>query len=711
MPTDTPLLMKLVSPFEDQLRFRSMSASEELGRPFEFVIEAVSEDATLDPYEILGELITVELELADESMRHFNGHVTDFGLLGEVGSSSVYHYQLVVRPWLWMLTRTSDCRIFQTQSIPDILKEVFAAYDVAVFDDQLTGTYSPWEYCVQYRETDFNFVSRLMEQEGIYYYFEHEEGQHTLVLVDSPSAHVATPGFESFTYTPSHGSMVDTEAIDHWVFSRGIQPGTFALTDFDFKRPQLNLEGKYLQSRAHTGADGKYFDYPGEYITPDDARRYSRTRLEELQARHETISGSGNVRALAVGSLFQLSDHPRDDQNGADCLVVSTRIHLQAAAGESGDQATSPSVHCSFSAMPGSAPFRAARLTPKPFVQGPQTAIVVGPSGEEIHTDEHGRVKVHFHWDRLGKKDENSSCWVRVATPWAGAARGWVSVPRMGDEVVVDFLEGDPDCPLITGSVYNGAQKPPWALPANKTQSGILTRSSLKGAANSNSNTLRFEDKKGSEQLFLHAEKNQDIEVENDETHWVGHDRTKTIDHDETVHVKHDRTETVDNNETITIGVNRTESVGKNETISIGVNRTEDVGSNESISIGANRSENVGANETIDIGKDRAETVGQNETVSIGKNREHTIGKDDKLEISDNRTTQIGKDDKIQIGKKLYIEAGDEITIVTGSASISMKKDGTIQIKGKDITIIGSGKIGIKASSDMTLKGSKIAEN
>ena len=417
------------------------------------------------------------------------------------------------------------------------------------------------------------------------------------------------------------------------------------------------------------------------------------------------------MRALAVGSLFQLTDHPRDDQNEVDCLVVSTRIHLQAAAGESGDQATAPSVHCSFTAMPAAAPFRAARLTPKPFVQGPQTAIVVGPSGEEIHTDEHGRVKVHFHWDRLGKKDENSSCWVRVATPWAGAARGWVSVPRMGDEVVVDFLEGDPDCPLITGSVYNGAQKPPWALPANKTQSGILTRSSMKGAANANANTLRFEDKKGSEQLFLHAEKNQDIEVENDETHWVGHDRSKTIDHDETVHVKHDRTETVDNNETITIGVNRTESVGKNESISIGVNRTEDVGSNESISIGKNRSESVGENESIDIGKDRAETVGQNETVSIGKNREHTIGKDDKLEVADNRTTQIGKDDKIQIGKKLYIEAGDEITIVTGDASISMKKDGTIQIKGKDITIIGSGKIGIKASSDMTLKGSKIAEN
>ncbi|CAN5907505.1 type VI secretion system spike protein VgrG1b [soil metagenome] len=655
MPTDTPLLMKLVSPFEDGLRFRSMSASEELGRPFEFAIEAVSEDATLDPYEILGKLVTVELELADESLRYFNGHVTDFGLLGEVGSSSVYHYQLVVRPWLWMLTRSSDCRIFQTKSIPDILKEVFAAYDVAVFDDQLTGTYSPWEYCVQYRETDFNFVSRLMEQEGIYYYFEHDEGAHTLVLVDSPSAHVATPGFESFTYTPSHGSMVDTEAIDHWVFSRGIQPGTFALTDFDFKRPQLNLEGKYLQTRQHTGADGKYFDYPGEYATTDDARRYSRTRLEELQARHETISGSGNVRALAVGSLFKLTDHPRDDQNDTDCLVVSTRIHLQDAAGESGDQATAPSVHCSFAAMPGAAPFRAARLTPKPFVQGPQTAIVVGPSGEEIHTDEHGRVKVHFHWDRLGKKDENDSCWIRVSHPWAGKGWGSVSIPRIGQEVIVDFLEGDPDQPIITGRVYNGESKSAYPLPGAAVISGLKSNTH-KGKGY---NEMSMDDTAGKEKVTIHAQYDMATTVEHDDSQIIHNDRTIKVDgtHTETV--------TKDTKITIETGTYNHDVAGNTATYHVSGDLTENFDAKHTQTVGADQSITLKAKRTTDITSDDALTVG-------GKRDETVTG---------NRTTDITGNEALTVTGKLSSDA-------TGAASYTSVAKITLTVGGSTIEMV-----------------------
>jgi type VI secretion system secreted protein VgrG len=328
--------------------------------------------------------------------------------------------------------------------------------------------------------------------------------------------------------------------------------------------------------------------------------------------------------------------------------------------------------------------------------------VVVGPAGEEIYVDKYGRVKIQFHWDRFGTNDENSSCWVRVSHPWAGKNWGMIAIPRIGQEVIVDFLEGDADQPIITGRVYNADQMPPYDLPANATQTGIKSRSS-KGGSTANFNELRFEDKKGSEQVFLHAEKNQDIEVENDETHWVGHDRTKTIDHDETTHVKHDRTETVDNNETISIGKDRSETVGNNETISISKNRTEDVGDNETISIGKNRSETVGENETIDIAKNRDRTVGQNETINIGKNQT--------IEVAEIRQTTIGKDDMNQVAKKFYLEAGDEITLKTGNASITMKKDGTIQIKGKDITIIGSGKINAKASGDMVLKGSKIAQN
>jgi type VI secretion system secreted protein VgrG len=378
--------------------------------------------------------------------------------------------------------------------------------------------------------------------------------------------------------------------------------------------------------------------------------------------------------------------------------------------------------------------FRPERVTPKPIVQGPQTAIVVGPSGDEIHTDEYGRVKVQFHWDRLGKSDENSSCWMRVSHPWAGKNWGMVAIPRIGQEVIVDFLEGDPDQPIITGRVYNAEQMPPYELPANKTQTGVKTRSST-GGSPANFNEIRFEDKKGEEQLFIHAEKNQDISVENDETHSVGHDRTKTIDNDETSHIKHDRTETVDNNEKITIGVDRTEQVGNNETITIGVNRTESVGANESITIGANRTISVGASETASVALQRTHAVGVNESIAIGAaqeiaigaaqvvaigadqsikvgaNQSEEVGSNQTSKVGSNRSAEVGSDDSLKVGKNLVIDAGDSVTIKTGSASISMKKDGTITIKGKDITVDGSGKINVKAGGNIVMKGSKILQN
>ncbi len=374
-------------------------------------------------------------------------------------------------------------------------------------------------------------------------------------------------------------------------------------------------------------------------------------------------------------------------------------------------------------------------------MQGPQNALVVGPGGEEIWCDKYGRVKVQFYWDRYGKKDENSSCWIRVSHPWAGGTWGMVALPRIGQEVLVDFLEGDPDRPIITGRVYNADQMPPYALPANKTQTGTKTRSS-KGGGPANFNEIRFEDKKGSEQLYIHAEKNQDIEVENDETHSVGHDRSKTIGHDETTHVKHDRTETVDNNETITIHGNRTETVDRNETITIHQNRTETVDVNETISVGGNRTRTVAKNETVTVSLMRTHTVGVNEAITVGAAQEVTVGATRALTVGgepdgdvrdkphDQRrsdwTTSIGKnsgtkvsqdshrprsartrsgrsaristtkvsdDETRNVGKKLHIDVGDEIVISCGQSVITMKKDGTITIKGKDITIDAMSKI------------------
>jgi type VI secretion system secreted protein VgrG len=720
MPTPFSLTTPLP---EADLRFDSMQHSAGVSMLEETQLFLLSEKSDIAPEKLLGQAVDVVLTLRDGEKRHICGYVTRFGLGRHQGR--YFGYLAEVRPWLWFLTRTSDCRIFQEMTAPDIIKKVFADYgDVAVHEFKLNRTYRKRDYTVQYRETDFNFVARLMEDEGIYWYFEHEAGEHKLVVVDSTSALSAAPHAETLPYYANVGqASPDVDIVTEWNFAREVRPGKVALRSYWFEAPSTSLEVTKAEKRSHDQAEYELYDYQGDYFKKPDGEQIAAVRMDEAQARHEQLSGHTNAYGLANGRLFTLMEHPRDDQN-AEYFVVQTQITASINRLESGTDAGEYS--CRFTAIPSSQAYRPPRRTPKPFVQGPQSAVVTGPAGEEIFTDKYGRVKAQFHWDRYGKKNETSSCWMRVSHPWAGKSFGAIHIPRIGQEVIVDFLEGDPDQPLITGRVYNAEQMPPWDLPANATQSGILTRSS-KGGAYGNANALRFEDKKGSEQVWLHAEKNQDIEVENDETHWVGHDRTKTIDHDETEHVKHDRKKTIDNDETVHVHHDRTETVDNNEKISIGVNRTEDVGNNESISIGANRTESVGKDESVSIGKNRKMDVGEDESLSVGKNRTHsveknetitigenwtvTVGKDASLDVQGLRKTKIAKDDSLHVGKKLSIEAGDEIVLKTGDASITMKKDGTITIKGKDITLDASGKIVAKASGQMTLKGSKIAEN
>ncbi|MDD2738423.1 MAG: type VI secretion system tip protein TssI/VgrG [Methylomonas lenta] len=711
---------------ENTLLFYQMHGSEQLSEPYLYNLELLSESSTINPEALLGESVTIGLELDNNKWRYFNGFVSRFGQYGNQGG--FHHYRAEVRPWLWFLTRASNCRIFQNQTAPDIIKQVFRDQGFTDFESKLNASYSSREYCVQYRETDFNFVSRLMEEEGIYYYFSHDNGKHTLVLIDDNNAHVEYPGYQNIPYYAE--LRADLARVDHvheWGFAREVQPGAYELTDYDFKKPKANLKVKSQLKESHTHSEREFFDYPGRYTETGAGDNYVRQRIEEQHARFERCEGQANARGLSVGYAFKLQDHPRDDQN-KKYLVVSAEYHLKLDEYFSNSTGGDPEqpYTCSFTALDNARPFRPSRSSLKPLVHGAQTAVVVGPSGDEIYTDQYGRVKVQFHWDRYGKKDQDSSCWVRVAHPWAGKNWGMVAIPRIGHEVVIEFLEGDPDQPLIIGSVYNADMMPPYALPANATQTGILTRSSKSGSA-ANANELRFEDKKGSEQIFLHAEKNQDIEVENDETHSVGHDRTKTIDNDETTLVKHDRTETVNNNETITIGVNRTESVGSNEVITIGSNRTETVGSNETITIGLNRTRAVGINEAIAIGATqeiavgaaRALTVGANQdtsignshSVDVGNDQSTSVGKNQSSSVGENRSASVGKDDSLTVGKNLVIDAGDSVTIKTGKASITMKKDGTITITGKDITIKGSGAINAKADKDVVIKGKNVLQN
>ena len=752
-------LCELTTPLGDALLFSRMRVSEGLSRLFEIQLEAVSVKQDIDPKALLGKTATIKVTFEDGKQRFYNGHIVRLSLGGARGRHFVYH--LVLRPWLWFPTRTTDCKIFQEKNVPSIVDAVLSDEPTKAVDDRISdrGKYQPWEYCVQYRETDFNFISRLFEQEGIYYFFEHRDGAHQQILIDNKGRHEFVTGDQSISFAPASPGM--SQPIDHvseWGAQQEIQSGCYVIDDYDFKRPSTELRAQRLPEipSGWTKADYEVYDYPGDYDTYAEGDHYAAARIEELNAQATIFRGAGKLRFFQAGRRFKLTDHPRKDQNG-EYLILATDYDYVDPAYESGGGAGS-GFNCSFTAIRSNQQFRPLRTTPRPLIQGIQTALVTGPGGDEIFTDSFGRIKVQFHWDRYGKKDDKSSCWLRVAFLAAGANWGFVSIPRIGHEVVINFLEGDPDRPLVTGVVYNGANKPPWDLPANKTQSGMLTRSS-KGGAAANANAIRFEDKKGAEQLWLHAEKNQDIEVENDETHWVGHDRTKTVDHDETVHVKHDRTETVDNNEKITIGVNRTESVGSNETIAIGSNRTETVGSNETVTIGSNRTHTVMASETLTVALQRTETVGINETITVGaaqevtvggtraltvgvsqtttigttlsetvgtdrtvsigandtlkvaENRSGDVGADDSLKVAKNRNAEVGEDDSLKIGKNLVIDAGDSITFKTGSAVISMKKDGTILIKGKDITIDGSGKINVKADGNIVMKGSKIEQN
>jgi len=707
---------------KDVLLLFRMTAREELGRLAEFELELLSTDPKIKLEDVLGKSMTVGLELPGGKTRFFNGLCTRFSQTGRTGRYT--QYQATLRPWLWLLTRTADCRIFpdpkeaESKTVPEMIKDVFRKNGLSDFKERLNGSYKPREYCVQYRESDFNFISRLMEEEGIYYYLHHEDGKHHLVLADSTTSHDPIPGCETVAYMAATlDSVAPVDHISTWLVAQELHSGAAVLNDYDFEVPRADLTVKSSVSRSHAHAKFEVYDYPGFYVGAYSARgegtkgdgdamdrgqAFARSRIEEMQADHEQILGGGNVRGLAVGGTFKLAEFHRDDQN-REHLVVSTLLQVQIGGYEGIDSASNQTLYrCEFSAIPSKVPFRPRRITPRPTISGPQTATVVGKSGEEIWTDVHGRVKVQFHWDRKGGHDESSSCWVRVSSPWAGKNWGAVHIPRIGHEVVVEFLEGNPDRPIITGSVYNGQNKPPYKLPDHQTQSGIKSRSSKEGSAE-NFNEIRFEDKKGEEQLFIHAEKNQDIEVENDETHSVGHNRAKTIGNDETTHVKNNRTETVDKEESITIGGSRTESVAKDEKISIAGSRTESVAKDESITIDGGRTESVTKDESITISGNRTKSVSKDENVTVPGNRTKSVEKDEGITIGGNYNHSVGKQALIDVGKTLTIQAADEIVLKSGSASITLKKSGDIEISG--------GKINVKASSDLALKGSKITQN
>lgn len=509
---------------DDVLLLESFEGYERISTPYRFVLRALSENPNIDMKGLLYKPVVVTILLEDNSERHIHGNIKRMRL-AEFNADYLAAYEIEVVPWLWFLTLFTDCRIFQNKSVKEIIEGVFTDRGFSDYEWKLQGSYPKRDYCVQYRETDFNFVSRLMEDEGIFYYFKHDQSAVKLVLTDANQQLEPCPKKETARYTPTTGGKLDEDTVFTLAQDFEVHTGNARLTDYDFEKPSTDLAAT---ATATGDQKGEFYDYPGGYFTKADGDRYARIRLEEREARLNTIRGDSNCRGFVSGYKFTLEEHYRTDVNG-EYLLTSVE-HTARNTSYQSDRSDEAFYYGNrIEAIPADIPFRPQRLAQKPRIDGVQTAVVVGRAGEEIYTDQYGRVKVRFFWDREGKADENSSCWIRVAHAWAGKKWGSIYIPRIGQEVIVTFVEGDPDRPLITGRVYNQDQMPPYDLPGEQTKSTLKSMSSKGGGG---FNELRFEDKKGDEQIFMHAEKDLDIRVKNNREEWIGANRSLIVTKD-----------------------------------------------------------------------------------------------------------------------------------------------------------------------------------
>jgi len=726
-----------ISGFDD-LRVVKFTGEEGLSRLFQFQLTIASEDEAINFDDIVGKPVTLIVHSQDETEpRLVNAIISR--LQQRETSVRFMLYEMGIVPVHWLLSYRQNSRIFQNQAITDIistlLKEANIPSDQFAFD--LQGSYEPREYCVQYEESDWNFISRLLEEEGIHYFFEHTEDLHKLVMADNAFVHQNIIDPAELPYSNRPGLISDDTHIQKFFFAESICSGAVLIKDFDFKKPALDLA---TPTNADKNSELEVYHYPAAFIDPARGDQLAKARLQSLQAQRFIGEGLSDSQRLVPGYLFSLTEHPRETFN-REYLI--TRVSHQAQQPQVLEEDASGSgieYRAEFTCIPSDQPYRPQQKAKKGKVEGLQTAMVVGPGGEEIYTDEHGRVKVQFHWDRQGANDEHSSCWIRVAQLWAGASWGAMYIPRIGQEVIVDFLEGNPDRPIITGRVYHGTNKPPYPLPAEKTKSTIKSNSSKGGGG---SNEIRFEDKAGAEEIYVHGQKDWTIAIENDKNQTIGHDETLSVGNDRSKDVGNNQSETIGSNKSINVGSNHDETIGADKTLTVGANHTESIGSNMSLSVGSNKTETVAINsaETIGVAKEltigaayqvtvgaamnetvaaiKAEEVGANKTVAVGANMSETIGGNASTSAGKDISVSAGKDITIKSAKKMMLSAGDdlgvkgdkkgvievkdELTIKCGKAMIQMKKNGDITIKGNKINIKGSGNI--------TIKGKKILEN
>lgn len=639
---------------------QALSGEESLNTLGTHVFHGVNQGTALPLSDVINTHATVILH-NDTFVRPVDTLVAEIRQLP--ADATAERYQLLLRPWLWWLTLASNNRIFQNLSTSDIVTTIFKAHGFTDFKLSLTGTYTPREYCVQYAETDFAFISRLLEEEGIFWFFTHEPGKHALVLADSNDAFVQIPNGPKVPYVGQQIGIREMHGIRSAQLCVQAVAGMYRATDYEFTTPTTSLYG---QAEAVAGPRSIY-EHPGGYTAKARGDALTKQRIDGLRSQEKRLVGDSDCRWLVPGHWFTLTGH--DDAALNIDWVVTSVSH----------EADHEHYRNRFEAIPKATAYRPARVTPKPRMHT-QTAKVVGKAGEEIWTDEYGRIMIQFPWDRDGKNDEASSCWVRVALPWSGKGFGMQFVPRIGQEVIVTFIDGDPDRPLVTGCVYNGDNALPYALPANQTQSGIKTQSSKGGGG---FNELRFEDKKDAEEVFLQAQKDLKINVLNDSTATVGHDETLTVQNARTRTVK-------EGDETVTL-----EKGKRSVTIQTGSDSL-DVKDTRTVKVGSDHKQSTGGDYAHQVTGNYSLTVDGNMTIKVAGTL--TLQSDGSLLIktADSLTTQAAMDLTHKSGTAFTNQAGTSLmnkaaTTLTNDAGISLTNKG-----GAEQTVDGGGMLTIK---------------
>lgn len=670
---------------ENQMFIRAARVTEGLSRLSEITVEFLSPDRALDLAKVVGQELTVTVQTEDDTARPFKGTCIEAEYLGLYQGYGLYTAEL--RPWFWFLTQKMNNRVYQDLTVVDIIKKVFADSGFSDFTFSTSRTHEKRPYTIQYQETDFAFLSRLMEEEGLYYFSGVANGKDQLYLVDGAGGHGPIAGRSSlaFAFAEQEYRRADDHVFE-WQSSERVVPGKVTLTDYNFETPRADLKTvNALPKGNHKHKSYEIYGTPGHYRQTSLGESYARIQMQARAARHKRRTGVSNMRTLAAGATFTLTDHPRSAEN-AEYLILSATHFLQIEEDE-GDvavevpamrpptlpgrlvfgEANKDMYRCQFEVQPKATPFNAERVTPWPQIPGILLAKVVGPKGDEIHTDKYGRIKVQFPWDREGKNDDNASVFVRTVMPWTGKGWGFVAIPRIGQEVAIQFEDGDPDRPICTGMLYNADTMPPYTLPGNMTQTGIKTNSSKGGEG---FNELMFEDKKGSELVRVQAEKDFTQIVKNNAVVTIGLEKKDAGDLTQTIH-RH-RTETLktgDNTFKVEDG-SETRSIAKDQKVSVGKNRTKTVGENSELT----------------VGKDMTETIKQNRKETVAQNSESSIGSDMKVTVGSNLSETVGASQTTKVAQSVTIEAGMDITLKVGANSIKIDQTG-VTVNGMLVTL------------------------